>query len=272
MTRSPRDFRLIPVVLVATIGLFTLKVLGIAFDGGYTLTGPDGDAAANQVIAQAMAAASSPDRASRSWAQSMFGFPDVTGSVPAKKEGDQDAKGEAKKPVDPKPSPNGTPIPIANGNERPQSPAERAILERLTERRQELDARARELEIRENLLKAAEKRMEAKLAELKELEGRVSSASKKKEEADAANIKSLVVMYENMKAKDAAKIFDGLDIRVLLDVVKEINPRRMSDILAQMSPQTAERLTVEIATRSGAVSPAPATKDLPKIEGRPNGT
>ena len=45
----------------------------------------------------------------------------------------------------------------------------------------------------------------------------------------------------------------------------------MSDILALMSPEVAERLTGEIAARAGAVEkPAPAP-DLPKIEGRPSG-
>jgi flagellar motility protein MotE (MotC chaperone) len=78
-------------------------------------------------------------------------------------------------------------------------------------------------------------------------------------------------MYENMKAKDAAKIFDRLDMRVLLELASQINPRRMSDILAQMSPDVAERLTGEIAARAGAVEKPAAAPDLPKIEGRPNG-
>ena len=63
-------------------------------------------------------------------------------------------------------------------------------------------------------------------------------------------------MYENMKAKDAAKVFDRLNMRVLVEVVNAMNPRRMSDILGQMTPEVAERLTIEIANRSGAVDKA----------------
>ena len=37
MTRKARDFRLIPIVLLATVCLLGLKVSGIIFDGGYTL-------------------------------------------------------------------------------------------------------------------------------------------------------------------------------------------------------------------------------------------
>jgi flagellar motility protein MotE (MotC chaperone) len=125
--------------------------------------------------------------------------------------------------------------------------------------------------VRENLLAATEKRVEARLAEIKEAEARINATVHKKDEAEAARFKSLVSMYENMKAKDAAKIFDRLEMRVLLELASQINPRRMSDILSQMSPEVAERLTGEIAVRAGAVEKPAATPDLPKIEGRPNG-
>jgi flagellar motility protein MotE (MotC chaperone) len=78
-------------------------------------------------------------------------------------------------------------------------------------------------------------------------------------------------MYETMKPKDAAKIFDRLDLKVLIEVASQIKPQQMAAILAQMSPETAERLTVELASRSGAErSNNPA--NLPKIEGRPSGS
>jgi flagellar motility protein MotE (MotC chaperone) len=76
-------------------------------------------------------------------------------------------------------------------------------------------------------------------------------------------------MYENMRAKDAAKIFDRLELPVLLDVASKINPRRMSDILSQMDPKSAEQLTVALANRANATVQAPAQKELPKIEGKP---
>jgi flagellar motility protein MotE (MotC chaperone) len=150
------------------------------------------------------------------------------------------------------------------------SPAERAVLERLQDRRRELEQRERELDLRENLIKAAEKRLEARLAELKEMEVRLSAAMQRKDDAEAARLKSLVAMYENMKPRDAAKIFDRLDRRVLIEVATQISPRRMADILAQMSPESAERLTVELATRGKDADASAAVNELPKIEGRPS--
>ena len=99
------------------------------------------------------------------------------------------------------------------------------------------------------------------------MESQVGSSAQKKEAEDAARLKGLVTMYENMKAKDAAKIFDRLDMTVLIAVVSAMKPRVMSDIMAQMQPENAERLTVELAGRASSPASA-APSDLPKIEGR----
>ena len=117
------------------------------------------------------------------------------------------------------------------------------------------------------LLKAAEKRLEGRVAELKDLEARFNNSVQQRDDGENARFKNVVTMYENMKAKDAAKIFDRLEIKILVEVATQINPRRMSDILAQMTPETAERLTVELAARSSSKD-KPA--ELPKIEGKPS--
>jgi flagellar motility protein MotE (MotC chaperone) len=206
----------------------------------------------------------------------MFNFPDVTGSVGggAKKEpsgppgpttvrDESSAKPQVRTAAKSPPEKPGVIV-----EQRLVSVAERAILERLQERRQNLEARARELDMRESLLKAAEKRLEDRVNQLKQAESRVKVGADKKDEATEARFKGLISMYENMKAKDAARIFDRLDLKVLADLAGHINPRRMADILANMSPEAAERLTVEFASRGNAPKPAPA--DLPKIEGRPD--
>jgi flagellar motility protein MotE (MotC chaperone) len=102
---------------------------------------------------------------------------------------------------------------------------------------------------------------------MKAIESRISSAQNAKSEADNARFKSIVTMYENMKPKDAAKVFDRLDMSVLLEIASQIAPRKMSDILGLMTPEAAERLTVELARRAGA-DKAEASVELPKIEGK----
>jgi flagellar motility protein MotE (MotC chaperone) len=70
-----------------------------------------------------------------------------------------------------------------------------------------------------------------------------------------------------MKPKDAAKVFDRLDMAVLIEIASKIAPRKMSDIVGLMQPDAAERLTVELARRAGGDKSNPAA-DLPKIEGK----
>jgi flagellar motility protein MotE (MotC chaperone) len=268
MNRFMREFRLMPVVLFATASLVTLKIGGLIASGGYTLA-PTRPAQANDVRARA-------PEGKRSWAQEVLGYPDITGSVDKPAPADQNGNGagkDAAKPTaaetPPSPRPEGAPVLI--DNVRTLSPAERAVLERLQERRHELEQRARELDIREGLVAAAEKRIEARVMELKDVEARINASITKKDEAEVARLKGIVTMYENMKAKEAARIFDRLEIKILLEVASQINPRRMSDILAQMTPEAAERLTVELATRSNQSEKVPPPSDLPKIEGRPGG-
>jgi flagellar motility protein MotE (MotC chaperone) len=268
-----RELRLIPLVAFAAFCLLALKVLGLAFDGGYIFapgTGPAEGAAQTSAARAVETVPAAPSPSSKvSWARDVFGYPgarsadpDVTGSMAAEKPAEK--KKEAG-PVDPPPGPNGTPVPL-DGVRRP-SPGERAVLESLQTRRQELEQRAREIDIRENLLKAAEKRLEERAAELKEIEARINGASEKKAEANAQSFKSLVAMYENMKAKDAAKIFDRLDMKVLLEVASQIKPRTMSEIMAQMSAEAAEKLTTELARK--ARGDKAETSELPKIEPKP---
>jgi flagellar motility protein MotE (MotC chaperone) len=152
-------------------------------------------------------------------------------------------------------------------DEHQVSASEKAILERLQSRRQEIEERAREVDIRESLLKAAEKRLESKTEEMKAVESKIAAASDQKGEAENARLKGIVTMYENMKPKDAARVFDRLEMPVLIEIATQIAPRKMSDIMGLMSSEAAERLTVEMARRASGDKSAQSV-ELPKIEGK----
>ena len=285
MTRWLRDFRLMPIVLIAIGCLFALKTVGLFLDGGYTLgqrLGGNGTLVVTTVpgtpVAQMRSpsvpldvAAGQPQGPKVSWMQDMFGYPgDITGSVHAAPKPKEPEKAEAPIVQSPE-SKAAAGTAIVMDQSRPASPGERALLERLQSRRQELDARARELELREGMLKAAEKKLETQAAVEKADEAKAGPASQRKDEADNARFKSVVTMYETMKPKDAAKIFDRLDPKVLLELASQMKPQVMAAIMALMSAEAAERLTVELASRSPSdrtMNPA----NLPKIDGRPSGS
>ena len=137
--------------------------------------------------------------------------------------------------------------------------ADAALAERLAERRRQLEERARDIDQREALLRAAERRLEERVEELRRLEQRINEAGQQREEQQNQQLRSLVTMYESMRPTEAARIFDRLDREVLITVATRMNPRRMAEVLAAMQPDAAQRLTVEMARRAGArgASPAP---------------
>ncbi|MCP3384426.1 flagellar protein FlbB [Bradyrhizobium sp. CCGUVB4N] len=246
--KSFRNIRVIPVVLVAVAGLATLKVAGLVINGGYVFD-------------------YQPKQVKKSWAQENLNFPggedpDITGST-------HGAPKEAPKPAAPETKFEGTPVKMDEA--QPQvSASERAILERLQARRQEIESRQREIDIRESLLKSAEKRIEDKVEEMKAVESRITATQAEQKAAEAQRLKGLVTMYEGMKPKDAARVFDRLEMGVLIEIASAIAPRKMSDILGLMSSEAAERLTVEMARRAnGGGDQAASASDLPKIDGKP---
>ncbi|GAB5510985.1 MAG: hypothetical protein Rhims3KO_23860 [Hyphomicrobiales bacterium] len=145
------------------------------------------------------------------------------------------------------------------------------LLERLGERRVMMEEREQDLRVREQLLEAAERRLEERLAELGALEERVQEAVQSDEERASEEIGRLVQLYSAMRAKDAAAIFDGLDLGILVEVAVAMNPRKMADILGNMEPDAARRLTIAMAgpTPQTVAQSNEPNGDLPRIEGLP---
>lgn len=149
--------------------------------------------------------------------------------------------------------------------------AEAAVLERLSGRRGELEAYAEELALRASLVDAAEKRLQERQGALQVLETQIAGLVDKREEMESGQFAGIVAMYETMKPKDAANIFNSLDMNVLLRVAKIMSPRKMAPILAAMEPARAQELTVQMAD----LADQPATQmspdnlaELPQIVGQ----
>lgn len=121
------------------------------------------------------------------------------------------------------------------------------VLDDMAARRKKLDAREKELMTREALLRAAEKEIDRKFQELATLRAEIESLLEQQSEEEKSRIESLVKIYEGMKPKDAARIFDTLDLDVLLSVMSRMSERRLSPILAAMNPERARTITIMLA-------------------------
>jgi flagellar motility protein MotE (MotC chaperone) len=129
------------------------------------------------------------------------------------------------------------------------SQADVDVLQKLAQRRTELENWANDLTMREQLLKAAEGKVEDRVSELKTVQTSIKGLLRQYDQEQENKLKSLVKVYETMKPKDAARIFEELDMDVLLDVVERMKETKLSPILAAMNPDKAKTVTVELAQR-----------------------
>lgn len=123
------------------------------------------------------------------------------------------------------------------------------LLQSLSKRRDELNSREQSLGEREAMIAATEKRIDDKLAELKQVQFTIEELVKRHDADEEAQLKSLVKIYENMKPKDAAQIFEDLEMDVLLDVVEGMKERKVAPVLALMNPAKAQEVTLELSQR-----------------------
>lgn len=114
----------------------------------------------------------------------------------------------------------------------------------LTKRREDIEKREKALTTREALLEAAEREFDQKLRELTALRTQIESLMVQQTEEEKARTASLVKIYEGMKAKDAARIFNSLDTDVLLQVLTAMSERKSSPIIAEMDPERARTITI----------------------------
>jgi len=148
-------------------------------------------------------------------------------------------------------------IPEFNQGSFPYTGEEIQLLQRLTERREELDQRGRDMDVREKLLIATENGIDKKIETLKNIEAQIRELVSINDEQEKVQIDSLVRTYSAMKPADAAKIFNTLEMDILFSNIENMHPKIVAKVLAKMTIGTANDITVELATR----------KRLPNIEG-----
>jgi flagellar motility protein MotE (MotC chaperone) len=129
------------------------------------------------------------------------------------------------------------------------SDSEIALLQSLAARREEIERRGRQLAEREGLLVAAEERINARIAQLEELKAHIKTRLAEYDDQTEAQYASLVKIYENMKPKKAGRIFEELEMEVLLPVVERMRERKVAPILEKMDPTKAKSITHELAAR-----------------------
>jgi flagellar motility protein MotE (MotC chaperone) len=240
--KPSNDIRILPAVIGVGIILLGLKAAGLAFPAEAAQT-PAQAAAAAAPAANAPAAAPASGDAAPVGADAMAAI-DAARARP--RVGPNTNAGE-----------NGE-LPDLNATDI--TAAQMDVLTRLSDRRDALDDRQRQLEMQANVLAATEKRVDAKINELKALEAQIQKLLDQREGEDAAQLDALVRVYSAMKPRDAARIFEKLDGPVRLSVAGKMKPDVMAGLLASLPADVAQKLTVELASRYRMPETPPAMR------------
>ena len=126
-------------------------------------------------------------------------------------------------------------------------PDVRGLLTSLERRQAELDARDRDLASREERLALYEKDVTAKVANLEEIEKRLSARAKAASQAVDAAAESLAKIYGTMKPEAAAPILDRLDDPTVLTIFRRMKEKQVGEILPLMTRDRAIALTQALA-------------------------
>jgi len=129
------------------------------------------------------------------------------------------------------------------------SPAELRIMQSLSARRTELDARDADLASMLPLLATAEQKLDAKVAALEAVKAEVRVLLGQVSEQEKAENERMVAVYSAMRPREAARVMATLDDDVRLPVAAAMRPRSLAAILAQMDPAEARSLTEKLARR-----------------------
>jgi flagellar motility protein MotE (MotC chaperone) len=168
--------------------------------------------------------------------------------------------------------PRAADIPPVPDGPAPMTDGEKAVLLDLRARREQLDAREAALANRESMLAAAQQKLTAQIGEMQALQQRLETLEASRKQQETAAWQGLVKVYEDMKPRDAAAIFNDLGMPVLLSVIDRMKEAKAAAILAAMLPDKARDVTTQLALKrtgraaaveSGDKSANPATRRTP---------
>jgi len=220
--------RPLSLIIVLLAGLFVMKSVSLGFG------------AADLFSARAQAAETEP------------GEDDAPGNdTPQPDAPDSGVEGGAERAA-PQPQSAAAPAP------RPAAPVDRLgdtrseleLLNALSDRRRQLDRRADELDTREQLLDVAEQRVEGRIDALQTLRGEVQALLGHLDERREEEISRIVAVYSALEPDAAALIFVSLDDVTRLLVAERLSERKLAGILAEMAPEQAAALTVQMHARA----------------------
>lgn len=124
------------------------------------------------------------------------------------------------------------------------------VLYKLRNRRVEMMRSYRWTDVKRASILAIEKDVNKKIDTLAEMQRQLERKIAEYNQISSAKLLKLTKMYENMKPKDAARVFDEMDSEVLAGIVLNMKEARLAAIVSEMEPSKAKGLSIVMTSES----------------------
>lgn len=144
------------------------------------------------------------------------------------------------------------------------------IRQEMNERDRAVAARQRQLDLREAATKAAERRMTGAPGAAGPVApgtpaAAIPAAAAEPEQTEGQRLDELARIYQAMKPKAAAPIFEQLTLEVQVKVASRMRERSAAQVLAAMDPKAAAALTMAIAKRQTSYTVLSPAASAPRV-------
>ena len=112
-----------------------------------------------------------------------------------------------------------------------------SLFTKLEDKKKELDAREASLNKLEEELQKQKEDLEKRLASLEDVRGKIAAKLEDKVKSDGEKVTALVSVYSNMKPAQAAKIIEGLNEDLAVEVLTKMKNKSAAEILNTMDSE-----------------------------------
>ena len=135
---------------------------------------------------------------------------------------------------------------------RDPAPDVQVLLTELLRREEALKKREAALQDQEKALEIAGKAIETRLVALEEAEDALRETLSIADKAAESDLARLTDVYQNMKPKDAAALFETMDPGFAAGFLSRMPPDAAANVLAGLSPEAAYTISVVMAGRNAS--------------------
>ena len=122
-------------------------------------------------------------------------------------------------------------------------------LSALQQRETEIRKKEEQLKEKEERLGKLEKEVEQKVKDLLALQKDVQTVRTEKQETQNTKVRNLAKIYGTMKPKEAAKLMENLDDKLVMNIIATMTPDEAAAILALMEVKKAAKISEALSGR-----------------------